>query len=78
MSLRFSCKNAVVALAGTAFTHGLGAVPDEWSFNHRGALPAASPPMYLSTYSTTTFTVCASSGATTGDIFCSLAHSIIQ
>ena len=47
MALRFSSKNAVVAVAGTTFTHGLqraaaATAPDEWSFNHFTAPPAPS------------------------------------
>ena len=84
MALRFSCKNAVVALAGTTFVHsctltpgGTASTPDEWKFNHRGAPPAGSPPMYLVSIGTTNMVVAAASGATTGDIFASLNHSII-
>lgn len=83
MTMRFSSKNAAIALAGTSFAHGLtrngvAAVPEEWACNHRGAPPAGSPPMYLVTATSTAIVFAASSGATTGDVFASLNHSIMK
>lgn len=85
MALRFSSKNAAVAVAGTVFTHSItvaavATAPDEWAFNHRGAPPAGNVcTLYLvAAPGTTSMTVASSSGATTADIFCSLQHTIIN
>lgn len=77
MALRYSCKNAACAEAGTAYTHGLLATPDEWYFNHRGVPPAAASracTLYLSAVGSTTITLASSSGATTADVFCSISR----
>lgn len=77
MGLLYTSKNAAVAVAGTTFAHGLlsgGAnqTPDEWSFNHRGAPPAAASQactLYLASVGSTNLVLASSSGATTADVF---------
>ena len=89
MALRFSCKNAAVAQAGTTFAHlitnpstGAADTPDEWAFNHRGAPPAAASQactLYMSTApGTTSFILASSSGATTADVFAYSNHSLVE
>lgn len=84
MALRYSCKNAAVAVAGTAFTHsltenGVATAPDEWAINHRGAPSGGYASLYLSAApTTTTITFASGSGATTADVFCSINHSIVD
>ena len=85
MTLRFQCKNVAVAVAGTAFTHGLtaptgtAALPDEYGVFHFGAPPApAACTLYVAAVTTTTITVASASGATTGSVFASINHSIIK
>jgi len=74
-AFRFSCKAAAVALAGTSFTHGLGATPDEWAINLRGPTPGAAV-LYVASAPTSSAIVVAASGAAgTGDVFCSVAHT---
>lgn len=84
MALRYSCKNAAVAVAGTAFTHGLtnhagtATAPDEWAFNHRGAPSGGYGSLYLTAApTTTTITLASGSGATTADVFCAINHTSI-
>lgn len=78
MGLRFSCKAAAVALAGTTFTHGLGAAPDEWKMNLRGPSPGAAA-IYVTAAPTSTSIIVAASGAAgTADVFCHVNHTFIQ
>lgn len=74
-AFRYSCKAAAVALAGTAFTHGLGSTPDEWAISLRGPTPGAAVLYVSAAPSSTTITVAASGAAGTGDVFCSIAHT---
>lgn len=78
MALRFSCKAAACALAGTNYAHGLGAAPDEWSINLRGPTPGAAVLYVTAAPDATNITVAASGAAGTADVFCSRNHSIIQ
>jgi hypothetical protein len=86
MPLRFQCKGAAVALAGTTFNHGLGPAmaaigltqPDEWSVVGRGPV-AASAMFYVSGTPTSTSIIIAASGAAgTADVFVSVNHSSIR
>ncbi len=78
MGLRFSCKAAAVAVAGTTFNHGLAQTPSEWKFNLRGPSPGAAV-LYLTAAPTSTSIIVAASGAAgTGDIFCHVNHTFIQ
>jgi len=78
MATRYSCKGAAVVEAGTAFTHSLGAAPDEWSINLRGPVPGATNIYVEGAPSTTTLTVAASGAAGTCDVFAHINHSIVQ
>lgn len=78
MARRFSSKGATAAVAGTAFTHGLGATPDEWKFNYAAAPPAGVTGIYKSAVGTTTITIASSSGAATIDVFACINHSIVK
>ena len=75
--LRYSAKQTAILQAGTAFTHSLGATPDEWAVNLRGPTPAAAV-LYVNAVGTTSITVAASGADGTGDIFAVRNHSIIQ
>ncbi|MFH1833398.1 MAG: hypothetical protein ABH877_00115 [bacterium] len=78
MALRYSCKACAVAVAGTTFTHGLLATPDEWSVSLRGPAPGAAA-LYVNGAPTSTSLVVAASGAAgTGDVFASVNHSIAK
>lgn len=77
MALRFSCKGAAVALAGTNFAHLLGVAPDEWSINLRGPTPGAAVLYVSAAPGATNITVAASGAAGTGDIFAWVNHSIV-
>lgn len=74
---KYAAKNTAIAVAGTTFTHSLPSTPDRWYVNHRGAPTAGSPPLYVVSVSATTIVVAAASGATTGDVFCEVTHSIV-
>lgn len=77
MGLRFSCKAAAVALAGTTFNHLLAAVPDEWKFSLRGPGPGAAA-LYLTGAPTSTSLIVAASGAAgTADVFAHVNHTVI-
>lgn len=78
MALRFACKAAAVALAGTNFAHGLGTTPDEWYINLRGPTPGAAVLYVSAAPDGTNIQVAASGAAGTGDIFCAVNHSIIK
>lgn len=78
MALRFSCKAAAVALAGTNYAHGLGAAPDEWAVNLRGPGAGAAIAYVSAAPDATNITVAASDAAGTVDVFCARNHSIIQ
>ena len=77
MGRRFSCKGAAVVEAGTVYTHGLGATPDEWRINLRGPTPGAQT-IYVTTVSATSITVAASGAAGTCDVFAHVNHSIVK
>jgi hypothetical protein len=74
---KYAAKNTAIAVAGTTFLHHLHSTPDRWYVNHRGTPPAGSPPLYVVSVSATTIVVAAASGATTGDVFCEVTHSIV-
>ncbi len=74
MGLRYQSKAAAVALAGTAFNHGLAAIPDEWAINLRGPSPGAGL-IYVTTVTSTSITVAASGAAVTADVFANVNHT---
>lgn len=90
MALRYSSTNQAIAVAGTTFAHGLtdaitgaAAAPTEWFFNHRTAIPGGADPLggtiYLTAAPGTTSLVLASaSGATTGDVFAAVVHTVVM
>ena len=84
MGLRYQSKGAAIAVAGTTFTHGLtfqgtSTAPDEYSAVHFGAPPAPSAcTIYVVSVSATTIVVASASGATTGSVFASINHSIME
>lgn len=84
MALRFQCKGAAVALAGTVFTHGLvhpalgPIVPDEWNAVLAGPTPGAVALYRVGLPTTSQMTWAASGAAGTGDIFVSVNASIIK
>lgn len=75
--LRYSATETAVVQGGTAFAHGLGATPHEWSVNLRGPTPGAAV-LYVNAVGTTSITVAASGADGTGDVFCAINHSIIR
>jgi len=78
MALRFSCKGAQIAQAGTTFVHALGVIPDEWYANLVGPTPGAAS-LYRTGLPTSQNIIFAASGAAgTGDIFVSSTHSSIR
>ena len=78
MALRFQCKAAAVALAGTTFNHLLATTPDEWKFNPRGPGAGTCQFYLVSAPTSTVFIVAASGAAGTADIFVSKNHTIIK
>lgn len=78
MALRFQCKAAAVAQAGTTFNHLLAAVPDEWKFNPRGPTPGTCQFYVVSAPTSTVFIVAASGAAGTADVFVCRNHTIIR
>lgn len=77
MGLRFSCKAAACAVAGTTYNHGLQAVPDEWKFNLRGPGAGAAALYVVSAPTSTSIIIAASGAAGTADVFCHVNHTFI-
>jgi hypothetical protein len=78
MALRFNCKGAAIAQGGTTIVHGLGLVPDEWNYVLAGPSPGAAA-LYRTALPTSQNIIVAASGANgTGDVFCSVNHSIMK
>lgn len=75
--LRYSVKATAVVQGGTSFSHGLGVDPDEWAVNLRGPTPGAAV-LYVNAVTSASITVAASGADGTGDVFCSVSHSIIK
>lgn len=78
MALRFQCKAALVALAGTTFNHLIQQIPDEWKFNPRGPNAGTCQFYLVQAPTSTTFVVAASGAAGTADVFVSKNHTIIK
>lgn len=77
MSLRFQATGITIPTTNGAVAHGLGTTPQEWAFNTRAA--SANVP-FLSGVGVdgTNIYVAVGTAAVSGDVFCSVNHSICR